>query len=171
VSRTQDPRGEIHNEGAALPATWIPTKSAHLDASENKSSLRHGHHALANRTDRRRAGPSPVSERRLTVKRQGLYRCTLSTQHSPSARSIPEVLAALPGRLGPGARTPQPVLDLPALDRQIGAFITTYNDRTHSELGISPRDAWVSDGWLPRMPETLEELDGLLLTVPKIRVV
>ncbi|WP_426998002.1 Mu transposase C-terminal domain-containing protein [Pseudarthrobacter sp. N5] len=82
-----------------------------------------------------------------------------------------EVLAALPGRLGPGTRTPQPVLDLPALDREIGAFITTYNDRTHSELGTSPRDAWVADGWLPRMPDSLEELDGLLLTVPKNRVV
>lgn len=64
-----------------------------------------------------------------------------------------EVLAALPGRLGPGTRTPQPVLDLPELDREIGAFITTYNERTHSELGTSPRDAWVADGWLPRMPD------------------
>lgn len=82
-----------------------------------------------------------------------------------------EVLAPLPGRLGPGTRTPQPALDLPTLDREIGAFITTYNDRTHSELGTSPRDAWVADGWLPRMPDTLEELDGLLLTVPKNRVV
>lgn len=82
-----------------------------------------------------------------------------------------EVLTALPGRLGPGTRTPQPALDLPALDREIGTFITTYNDRTHSELGASPRDAWVADGWLPRMPDTLEELDGLLLTVPKNRVV
>lgn len=53
----------------------------------------------------------------------------------------------------------------------IGAFIATYNDRTHRELGISPRDAWVADGWLPRMPDSLEDLDGLLLTVPKNRVV
>jgi putative transposase len=82
-----------------------------------------------------------------------------------------ELLAALPGRLGPGTRRPDPELDLPALDREIGAFIATYNDREHSELGTSPRDAWVADGWLPRMPDTLEELDGLLLTVPKNRVV
>lgn len=82
-----------------------------------------------------------------------------------------ELLSALPGHLGPGSRVPDPVLDLPGLDRAIGAFIATYNDRTHSELGISPRDAWVGDGWLPRMPESLEELDGLLLTVPKNRVV
>lgn len=82
-----------------------------------------------------------------------------------------EVLAALPGRLGPGIRAPQPALDLPALDREIGAFIAIYNDRAHSELGISPRDSWVADGWLPRMPDTLEDLDGFLLTVPKNRVV
>ncbi|MEV8252368.1 Mu transposase C-terminal domain-containing protein [Rhodoglobus sp. NPDC076762] len=82
-----------------------------------------------------------------------------------------ELLAALPGHLGPGSRAPQPVLDLARLDRAIGEFIGTYNDRIHSELGISPRDAWVADGWLPRMPESLEELDGLLLTVPKNRVV
>lgn len=82
-----------------------------------------------------------------------------------------ELLAALPGHLGPGSRTPTPVVDLAGLDRAIGAFIGTYNDRTHSELGISPRDAWVADGWLPRMPDSLQELDGLLLTVPKNRVV
>ena len=57
------------------------------------------------------------------------------------------------------------------LDQAIGAFIATYNARPHRELGVSPRDAWVADGWLPRMPDSLEQLDGLLLTVPKNRVV
>lgn len=82
-----------------------------------------------------------------------------------------ELLATLPGHLGPGSRNPKPVLTLTELDRAIGAFIATYNDRAHSELGISPKVAWVADGWLPRMPDSLEELDGLLLTVPKNRVV
>ena len=82
-----------------------------------------------------------------------------------------ELLAALPGHLGRGSRAPHPVLDLAGLDRAISDFIGTYNDRPHSELRMSPRDAWVADGWLPRMPESLEELDGLLLTVPKNRVV
>lgn len=49
--------------------------------------------------------------------------------------------------------------------------MATYNDRTHSELGTSPRSAWIADGWLPRMPESLEDLDRLLLTVAKTRVV
>lgn len=82
-----------------------------------------------------------------------------------------ELLATLPGHLGRGSRNPKPILTLTELDRAIGAFIATYNDRTHSELGISPKAAWIGDGWLPRMPDSLEELDGLLLTVPKNRVV
>ena len=49
--------------------------------------------------------------------------------------------------------------------------MATYNDRTHSELGTSPRSAWIADGWLPRMPDSLEDLDRLLLTVAKTRVV
>ncbi|MFS0746934.1 DDE-type integrase/transposase/recombinase [Microbacterium sp. 1P10UB] len=72
-----------------------------------------------------------------------------------------ELLTTLPGHLGPGSRTPTPSMDLPALDRAIGAFIAVYNDRRHSELGMSPRDAWVADGWLPRIPDSLEHLDTL----------
>ena len=49
--------------------------------------------------------------------------------------------------------------------------MTTYNDRTHSELGTSPRSAWIADGWMPRMPDSLEDLDRLLLTVAKTRIV
>ncbi|RFA06574.1 transposase [Subtercola boreus] len=82
-----------------------------------------------------------------------------------------ELLSTLPGHIGPGARAPQPVLNLTELNQAIGAFIGVYNARPHSELGISPRDAWVANGWLPRMPDSLQELDGLLLTVPKTRVV
>ena len=82
-----------------------------------------------------------------------------------------ELLTTLPGRLGSGRRTPHPVLELAALDQAIGAFISTYNERPHRELRVSPRDAWVAEGWLPRMPDSLEQLDGLLLTVPKNRVV
>nr|WP_318278020.1 Mu transposase C-terminal domain-containing protein [Microbacterium testaceum] len=82
-----------------------------------------------------------------------------------------ELLPTLPGHLGPGNRRPQPMLDLPGVDRAIGAFIAIYNQRTHQALGISPRDAWVADGWIPRMPDTLDELDGLLLTVPTHRTV
>ena len=82
-----------------------------------------------------------------------------------------ELLSTLPGHSAPGARTPTPGMDLTALDRAIGNFITVYNDRPHRELGISPRTAWIAEGWLPRMPDSLAQLDHLLLTVPKSRIV
>ena len=55
--------------------------------------------------------------------------------------------------------------------RAIGAFITTDNHRPHRELEIAPWDGWVADGWLPRLPESLEALDGFFRTVPKNGVV
>lgn len=82
-----------------------------------------------------------------------------------------ELLSTLPGHLTPGIRNPKPSLDLAALDQEIAAFITAYNERPHREIGTSPKTSWVADGWLPRMPESLAELDGLLLTVPKHRTV
>lgn len=82
-----------------------------------------------------------------------------------------ELLAQLPGHLTSGTRHPDPRLTLPELDHAIHEFIATYNERPHRELGMSPKTAWIADGWLPRMPDSLDQLDGLLLTVPKNRVV
>jgi len=82
-----------------------------------------------------------------------------------------ELLATLPGHITEGQPWPTPKLSLADLDSALEAFVATYNDRTHSELGTSPRSAWIAVGWLPRMPESLEDLDGLLLTVAKTRVV
>jgi len=82
-----------------------------------------------------------------------------------------ELLSTLPGHLTPGVRNPKPSLDLAALDQEIAGFISAYNERPHREIGTSPKMSWVADGWLPRMPESLAELDGLLLTVPKHRTV
>ncbi|OBY95638.1 Mu transposase C-terminal domain-containing protein [Actinomyces oris] len=82
-----------------------------------------------------------------------------------------ELLADLPGYIGEGQPWPTPTLSLAELDTAVERFVATYNDRTHSEIGTSPRSAWIAEGWLPRMPESLEALDGLLLTVAKTRVV
>lgn len=82
-----------------------------------------------------------------------------------------EFLADLPGHLPPGHPAPAPKLSLAQLDTALEGFVTAYHDRTHSELGVTPKSAWVADGWLPRMPESLEELDGLLLTVAQSRIV
>jgi len=88
---------------------------------------------------------------------------TLSTQ----------LLAELPGYLHParGRKLPQPVLDIGELDDRIRQFIHEYNMRTHPEIKRSPKAAWLADGWLPRMPDTLESLDLLLISVAKPRLV
>lgn len=88
-----------------------------------------------------------------------------------------ELLSDLPGRIvgGTGA-VPKPSLTLTELDRAIGDWITgTYNHRTHSQTGAAPVACWLAgagaEGWLPRMPDSLEELDLLLVMVAKPRVV
>lgn len=46
-----------------------------------------------------------------------------------------------------------------------------YHRRPHRETGIAPHDAGVADGWLPRTPDSIEELDLLMVMVAKPRVV
>ncbi|WP_144998907.1 Mu transposase C-terminal domain-containing protein [Kocuria marina] len=82
-----------------------------------------------------------------------------------------ELLADLPGYITEDHLAPTPKLSLAELDSALEGFVATYNDRSHSELDTSPRSAWIAEGWLPRMPESLEDLDGLLLTVAQSRVV
>ena len=83
-----------------------------------------------------------------------------------------ECLAALPGYLRQGKPTTPPRLSLPELDATIGDyFLGIYNNRPHRETGMTPLKAWLGQGWLPRMPESLEELDLLLVMVAKPRMV
>lgn len=83
-----------------------------------------------------------------------------------------ELLSVLPGHITQGQRKPVPKLTLDELDTELRALIVTnYNHRKHRETGMSPNAGWISDGWMPRLPETLDLLDGLLLTVAKTRVV
>jgi putative transposase len=82
-----------------------------------------------------------------------------------------ELLTTLPGHSVAGHTWPDPSLTLAQLDDAIGTFIRGYNERPHSELGISPKQSWLADGWMPRLPETLEALDGFLLDVAHSRTV
>ncbi len=86
-----------------------------------------------------------------------------------------ELLPTLPGHIPHGTfgkPVTQPTLTLTALDAAIGRFVVgDYNARTHSETGQAPSARWAAGGWLPRMPESLEQLDLLLLTVARPRVV
>jgi putative transposase len=44
-------------------------------------------------------------------------------------------------------------------------FLDEYHQRVHGETGVAPQARWEAGGFLPRLPETLEQLDLLLLTV------
>ena len=81
-------------------------------------------------------------------------------------------LSALPGYAPRGTkdRAGQARLSLAELDAALGTFIVTvYNNRVHSETGQPPQARWEAGGFLPRLPESLEQLDLLLLTVAKPR--
>jgi putative transposase len=81
-------------------------------------------------------------------------------------------LPALPGYAPRGTkdRAGQARLSLAELGAALGAFIVkVYNTRVHSETGQPPQARWEAGGFLPRLPESLEQLDLLLLTVAKPR--
>src|ERR1035441_3399081 len=61
-------------------------------------------------------------------------------------------------------------LTLAALSKEIeNYFVQEYNLTPHSATGESPQQRWNAGGFLPQMPVSLEQLDLLLLTVPKAR--
>jgi putative transposase len=73
-----------------------------------------------------------------------------------------------PGTVPP----PPPTLTLSELDVRFHTFlIAEYHQRVHSETGARPQDRWDQGGFLPRLPESLEQLDLLLLTVATPRKV
>lgn len=83
-----------------------------------------------------------------------------------------ELLPELPGYIVKGKPVTSPKLTLADLDSAIGIYIgNTYNVRVHSQTGETPLNSWRGDGWLPRMPESLEDLDLLLVMVAKPRTV
>ena len=62
--------------------------------------------------------------------------------------------------------------DIGELEARLGTFIVTdYHQRCHGETGSAPQARWDAGGLLPRLPESLEQLDLLLLTVAKPRQV
>ena len=48
-------------------------------------------------------------------------------------------------------------------------LLTDYHHHVHSETHSVPQEHWEASGFLPRMPDSLEQLDLLLLTVAKTR--
>lgn len=83
-----------------------------------------------------------------------------------------ELLPELPGHLVNGKPATPPRLSLAELDAAIAAYLTeTYHRRVHSEIGATPLDAWRRNGFLPRLPESLEDLDLLLVMHARPRIV
>lgn len=48
-------------------------------------------------------------------------------------------------------------------------LLKDYHSRVHVETKCKPAERWEAGGFMPRMPESLEQLDLLLLTVAKTR--
>jgi putative transposase len=83
-----------------------------------------------------------------------------------------ELLPELPGHLVQAKPATPPELSLAELDVAIGAYIVgIYHTRRHSQTNLEPRTAWLGNGWLPHMPDSLEALDLLLVMVAKPRIV
>ncbi len=83
-----------------------------------------------------------------------------------------ELLSVLPGHITAGHPHPTPTLTLDGLTTALHELIVkTYNHRRHSETKLAPNQAWIADGWMPRLPDTLEQLDELLMTVQAPRKV
>lgn len=82
-------------------------------------------------------------------------------------------LCMLPGYTPPGTAPPAaPTLTLSDLDARFRAFlIDQYHRRLHSETGKAPQTRWEEGAFLPRLPDSLEQLDLLLLTVATPRKV
>jgi len=80
------------------------------------------------------------------------------------------LLAALPGYAPPGSDRVAPVLTLSAFEMHLRAWLLDqYHQETHRETGMAPVERWAAGGFLPQLPEGLEQLDLLLLTVPRTR--
>ena len=81
-------------------------------------------------------------------------------------------LPPLPGYAPRGTpdRAGQARLTLAELDAAIGTFVReVYNLTPHGETGMAPQQRWEAGAFIPRMPDSLEQLDLLLLTVAKPR--
>jgi putative transposase len=79
------------------------------------------------------------------------------------------LLSRLPG-YAPSGKTKTAVLTIPQLANELEAYLLReYHLTPHTTTGVAPQARWEAGGFLPQMPESLEQLDLLLLTIPKTR--
>lgn len=86
-------------------------------------------------------------------------------------RSVNQVfLCHQPGYTPAGSPPEKAALTLPELDARLRTFLVeTYQQQPHSETKVPPQARWEAGAFLPRLPDSLEQLDLLLLTVAKPR--
>ena len=81
-------------------------------------------------------------------------------------------LCEQPGYTPPQTAPATPVLTLTQFKERFHHFLVeVYHHRVHSEIKMAPQARWEAGGFLPQLPESLEQLDLLLLTVAKTRKV
>jgi len=82
------------------------------------------------------------------------------------------LLERLPGYAPSGYSKVKAELTLPQFQNYLEEFILEeYHHSKHGTTNNKPMDRWLGDGFLPQMPDSLEQLDYLLMTVPKPRTV
>jgi len=80
------------------------------------------------------------------------------------------LLQDLPGYAPKGYTTVPAQLTLSEFEQRFQTWLLDeYHRRVHSETKWIPQERWEAGGFLPRMPDSLERLDLLLLTVAKPR--
>jgi len=79
-------------------------------------------------------------------------------------------LCEVPGYTPPGTPPATPRLTVDAFEARLRTFLLEqYHQRVHSETAMAPQARWEAAGFLPHLPESLEQLDLLLLTIARTR--
>lgn len=80
------------------------------------------------------------------------------------------LLSKLPGYAPEGYGNAAAVLTLEQLEEKFKCWLTSeYLVQEHSETKMAPKERWESFPFVPRMPESIEQLDHLLLTLAETR--
>jgi putative transposase len=79
-------------------------------------------------------------------------------------------LCEVPGYTPPGTPPATPQLTLDAFEVRFRTFLLEqYHHRIHSETAMAPQARWGATGFLPHLPESLSQLDLLLLNIARTR--
>src|SRR6266487_1998429 len=86
-------------------------------------------------------------------------------------RSVDQLLLQdTPGYAPKGSTGVKATLTLPAFEQHFRTWLLEdYHHRVHEETKCKPQERWEAGGFVPRLPDSLEQLDLLLLTVAKTR--